>query len=174
MTADNQRRSYDGIVVAQPYTEPYVRRSGKGAAWFIGRVLAGILREGNLPKTAVDGLIVSSISLTPDSAPGLVEHFGLSLRWLESITFGGASGIIALQRAARAVQSGDAEIVACVAGDTASGDSFAGLVSHFSAFAMDATWPYGAAGPNAIFALITRAYMDRYGVDRRAFGSLCV
>ncbi|MEX2124472.1 MAG: thiolase family protein [Woeseia sp.] len=174
MTVHGRRRSFDGIVVAQPYTEPYVRRSGKGAAWFIGRALAGVLRDGNLPKTAVDGLVITSMSLAPDSAPGLVEHFGLSLHWLESVAFGGASGVIALQRAARAVQAGDAEIVACIAGDTDSRDSFAALVSHFSAFSMDAAWPYGAAGPNVIFALITRAYMERYGVDRRAFGSLCI
>lgn len=173
MTVASRRRSYDGIVVAQPYTEPYVRRSGKGAAWFIGRTLAGVLQGGNLSKRAVDGLVVTSMSLLPDSAPALVEHFGLSLRWLESVAFGGASGIVALQRAARAVQSGDAEVVACIAGDTASCDSFPALASRFSAFSMDAAWPYGAAGPNAVFALITKAYMDRYRVDRRAFGILC-
>lgn len=174
MSVRSRRRSYDGIVVAQPHTERYVRRSDKGAAWFIGRTLAGVLQGSGLSKSAVDGLVVTSMSLAPDSAPALVEHFGLSLRWLESVAFGGASGIIALQRAARAVQSGDAEVVACVAGDTASRDSFAALASRFSAFSMDATWPYGAAGPNMVFALITQAYMDRYGVDRRAFGTLCI
>ena len=166
--------TYDGVVLTQPYTDPYVRRSEKGAAWFLGRTLAGVLRDSGLPKSAVDGLLVTSMSLAPDSAPALVEHFGLSLRWLESVTFGGASGIIGLQRAARAVQAGDAEVVACIAGDTASRESFPALASRFSAFSMDAVWPYGAAGPNAVFALITNAYMERYGVDRRAFGTLCI
>ncbi|MEX2126128.1 MAG: thiolase family protein [Woeseia sp.] len=169
-----QARGYDRIAVAQPYTEPYLRTSESGAAWFLGRTLAGVLRDSGIPKSAVDGLAVTSMSLAPDSAPGLAEHFGLSLRWLESVPCGGASGVIALQRAARAVQAGDAEIVACIAGDASTGGSFAQLVSRFSRFSMDAVWPYGAAGPNAVFALITAAYMRRHGVRREDFGRLCV
>jgi acetyl-CoA acetyltransferase len=169
-----QARGYGGVAITQPYTEPYVRRSEKGAPWFIGRTLAGVLQNSGVPKSAVDGLVVTSMSLAPDSAPSVAEHFGLSLRWLESVPCGGASGIIALQRAARAVQAGDAEVVACIAGDAAAKDSFADLVSRFSRFSIDAVWPYGAAGPNAVFALITDAYMRRYDVGREDFGRLCI
>jgi acetyl-CoA acetyltransferase len=87
---------------------------------------------------------------------------------------GGASGLVALRRAARAVQSGDADIVACVAGDTNGQNSFGDLVSAFSRFAQDAAFPYGAAGPNMNFALITRAYMRRYDATREDFGRICV
>ena len=52
---------------------------------------------------------------------------------------GGASAGVALRRAARAVQAGDADIVACVAGDTNHIDSFRQLLSSFSRFAMDAS-----------------------------------
>lgn len=167
-------RGYDGVAVTQPYTEQYVRQSDKGAGWFLGRTLAGVLENSGVQKSDVDGLVVTSMSLAPDSPPALAEHFGLSLRWLESVPCGGASGVIALQRAARAVQAGDAEIVACIAGDSSSKGSFAGAVSRFSNFSMDAAWPYGAAGPNAIFALITTAYMQRYGAEREDFGRLCI
>ncbi len=165
---------YTGAVVACPHTETYLRRSPKAAPWFLGRTLAGVLRHAGLSSSAVDGLAVTSMSLAPDSAPGMVEHFGLSPRWLEAVAFGGASGVIALQRAARAVQAGDASIVACIAGDAASKGAFAAQVSRFSRFSMDAAWPYGAAGPNAVFALITDAYMRRHGTGREDFGRLCV
>ena len=164
---------YSGIAVARPYTEPYVRRSDKAAPWFLGRALAGVLQGSGLQKDAVDGLAVTSMSLAPDSVPALVEHFGLSPRWLESVPHGGASGIIALQRAARAVQCQDAEVVACIAGDTMAPGLFAEQAGRFSRFSMEGVWPYGAGGPNAVFALITAAYMERFGVAREDFGRFC-
>ena len=87
---------------------------------------------------------------------------------------GGASGVVALRRAARAVQAGDADIVACVAGDTNHIDSFRNLLSSFSRFAQDASYPYGFGGPNANFALLTDRYMQEYGATREDFGRICV
>jgi acetyl-CoA acetyltransferase len=87
---------------------------------------------------------------------------------------GGASGVVALQRAARAVGAGDADVVACVAGDTNDPTSFGDLVSNFSRFSREAAYPYGAAGPNMSFALMTRAYMSKYGATREDFGKICV
>jgi acetyl-CoA acetyltransferase len=87
---------------------------------------------------------------------------------------GGASGIVSIRRAARAVQAGDVNIVACVAADTNQVDTFRKTLASFSRFAQDASYPYGAGGPNASFALIARAYMDRYGATREDFGKLCV
>lgn len=169
-----QPADYSGVAVTMPCTEPYVRYSEKGAAWFLGRTLAGLLTGSGLDKREIDGVSITSMSLAPDSAPAMVEHFGLAPRWLESVPFGGASGLIALQRAARAVQAGDASVVACLAGDTLRKGGFADLVRRFSRFSMDAAQPYGAAGPNAVFALITDAYMRRYGVGREDFGRLCI
>ena len=165
---------YSGVVVAAPYTETYSRYSDHEAPWFMGRTLHGLIQTAGIAKDDVDGLSFTSMSMAPDSAPGLVDQYGCSPRWLESVQCGGASGIIALQRAARAVQCGDADIVACIAGDMHKKGSFHKLASQFSRFAMDALHPYGAAGPNAVFALITRAYMERYGVRREDFGRLCV
>jgi acetyl-CoA acetyltransferase len=166
--------NYAGIAVAQPYTEPYVRRSNDAASWFLGRALAGVLRDSGLEKNAIDGLAVTSMSLAPDTIPAMVEHFGLSPRWLESVPHGGASGVIALQRAARAVQCGDADVVACIAGDTMAPGVFAEQASRFSSFSMEGVGPYGAGGPNAVFALITAAYMERFGIVREDFGRFCI
>ncbi len=117
---------------------------------------------------------MSSFTVGPDTAVGLTQHFGLSPRWLDHIPFGGASAIVALRRAARAVQAGDADIVACVAGDTNHVDTFRKTLSTFSRFAQDAVYPYGSGGANASFALITKNYMNTYGARREDFAKICI
>ncbi|MGN6584879.1 MAG: thiolase family protein, partial [Rhizobiaceae bacterium] len=85
-----------------------------------------------------------------------------------------ASAVVALRRAARAVEAGDASIVACVGGDANHVDSFRKLLSSFSRFAQDASYPYGYGGPNGSFALLTDHYMRTYGATREDFGKICV
>ena len=168
------RQGYEGIALVAPYTEPYQRYSTETAHWWIARALRGSLRTAGLKKDAIDGFCASSFSLAPDTAVGLTQHLGLCLRWLDHIPMGGASGIVALRRAARAVQAGDADVIACVAGDTNHIDSFRRLLSGFSRFASDAAYPYGFGGPNMSFALLTDHYMKTYGATREDFGRICV
>jgi acetyl-CoA acetyltransferase len=168
------RAAYGGVVVAAPVTIPYVRYSTHDAHWWIGRALHELCRVAHLRPHDLDGLAVSSFTLGTDTAVGLTQHFGLSPRWLDHIPMGGACGIVALRRAARAVQAGDADIVACVAGDTNQPDSFCRMLTGFSRFAVDASYPYGAGGPNACFALLTDAYMRRYGATPEDFGRICI
>jgi acetyl-CoA acetyltransferase len=170
----SSRHGYEGVAVAVPVTIPYVRYSTRGAHWFIGRVLAELVRESGIAKEEIDGLCVSSFTLAPDSAVGITQHLGLAPRWLDHLPLGGASGVVAMRRAARAVQCGDANVVACVAGDTNRVDSFRQSLGSFSLFARDATYPYGSGGPNAMFAFITAHYMRTHGAQREDFGKLCV
>jgi hypothetical protein len=99
----SSRAAYDDVVVACPTTLPYVRYSIHGAHWFLAGALAELLKRSGLAKDGIDGLCVSSFTLAPDSAVGLTQHLGLTLRWLDHIPMGGACGIVALRRAARAV-----------------------------------------------------------------------
>ena len=168
------RAAYDDVVITAPVTVPYVRFSKESAHWWIARALGDALGAGNLTPKDVDGFSVSSFTLMPDSAVGLVQHLGLTPRWLDHIPMGGASGVVGLRRAARAVQSGDADVVACVAGDANHVDSFRRMLSSFSRFAQDASYPYGSGGPNACFALLTDHYMRTFGAQREDFGKLCV
>ena len=161
-------------VITVPVTVPYVRYSTHGAHWFVAQALEGLLAGSGLAKAGVDGLCLSSFTLAPDSAVGVTQHLGLSLRWLDHIPMGGASAIVALRRAVRAVESGDAAVVACVAADTNQVDTFRSTLGSFSRFAQDAVYPYGAGGPNASFALLTAYYMRTYGARREDFGKLCV
>ncbi len=169
-----KRKDYSGIAVAVPVTIPYVRYSTHEAHWWLARVLRELIQGAGIKKSDIDGLCVSSFSLVPDTAVGLMQHLGMSPRWLDHIPMGGASGVVAMRRAARAVQAGDASIVACIAGDTNHVASFRLMLGGFSAFARDATFPYGAGGPNGSFAMITDAYMRRYNVKREDFAKLCV
>ncbi|MFT4096936.1 MAG: thiolase family protein [Rhodoblastus sp.] len=168
------RQNYKGVVAAAPVTIPYERFSIHGAHWWIGRALRALSEQARLKPADIDGFSVSSFTVGPDTAIGLTQHFGLSPRFLDHLPLGGASGVVALRRAARAVQAGDVDIVACVAADANHVDSFRRTLSTFSRFAQDAVYPYGSGGPNASFALITRDYMNRFGATREDFGRVCV
>ncbi len=169
-----RRRAYDGVVACAPVSVAYQRYSPESAQFWIGRALDALLRQTGLAPRQLDGLIVSSFTLGADTAIALTQHYGLTPRWLDHVPMGGASGVVALRRAARAVQAGDADFVACVAGDTNQVDTFRRTLQGFSRFAADAVYPYGAGGPNASFALITRHYMDTHGATRADFGRICV
>ena len=168
------RAGYDGVVLTAPFTEPYTRYSNETAHWWIARALRGALTAAGLTPRDVDGLSVSSFTLFPDTPIALTQHLGLSPRWLDTVPMGGASGVAALRRAARSVQAGDAGIVACVAGDTNPIDGFRKLLSAFSRFALDASYPYGYGGPNASFALLMDRYMTEHGATRAQFGHIAV
>lgn len=168
------RMSYEGVAVCAPVTVPYVRYSTHGAHWFVGQALRGLLDAAGVDRSQIDGLTISSFSLLPDTAVGVTQHMGLSPRWLDHIPTGGASGVMSLRRAARAVQAGDADIVACVSADTNHVDSFRQTLGSFSHFARDASYPYGSGGPNSIFAMITAHYMQAYGATREDFGRIAV
>ncbi len=169
-----KRQSYEGIALVAPASIPYQRYSIESAHWWIARALRQSLDTAGLKPTQLDGFCLSSFTLHPDTAVGLTQHLGLSPRWLDHIPMGGASGVVALRRAARAVQSGDADIIACVSGDTNHIDSFRTLLSSFSRFSMDAAHPYGCGGPNMNFALLTDRYMREYGATRADFGRICI
>ena len=167
-------RAYDGVVLAAPVTFGYARYSERGVPWFAGRALGAMLESAGLDKTAIDGFSLASFSLSPDTPVSLAEYLGLELRYLEALPFGGASGVIGVRRAARAIQAGDADIVACIGADTLDPDGFGDLVANFSGATIDASYPYAAGGPNVPFALMTAAYMDRYGATREDFARISV
>jgi acetyl-CoA acetyltransferase len=170
----SRRASYEGIVAATPVTIPYVRFSIRAAHWWIGRAFDELVKNSGIDRDRIDGFCVASFTLAPDAAIGLSEHLGLTTRWLDFIPLGGNCGVASLRRAARAVQSGDAEIVACIAGDTNHVDSFRQSTANFSRFARDAVYPIGAGGPNASFAYLTDYYMRTYGAEPADFGKMCV
>jgi acetyl-CoA acetyltransferase len=165
---------YEDVVLAAPVTVPYVRYSIHSTHRLIAQALAALRDSAGLALKDIDGLSMGSFTLAPDTAIGLTQHVGISTRWLDHGPLGGACGIVALRRALRAVQAGDAEIVACIGADTNQIDAFRDSLGNFSVFARDAVVPYGAGGPNASFALLTAYYMRNFGATREDFGKLCI
>ena len=96
-----RRQSYEGVAVAVPVTVPYRRYATQGAHWFLGQAVRRLVEVSGVDQRDIDGLTVSSFSLGPDTAVGVTQHLGLSPRWLDHIPTGGASGVMALRRAAR-------------------------------------------------------------------------
>lgn len=168
------RQGYDGVVLTVPVTVPYARHSTRPAQWWLGRALAGLAAGSGLSHRDFDGLSVASFSMAPDSAIGLTQHFGLSPRVLDFVPLGGVAGVVSIRRAARAVQAGDADVVACIAAEGNGPHSFRHGLENFSRFSSDAVYPYGAGGPNVSFALIAQAYMAQTGLSRADIGRLAV
>jgi acetyl-CoA acetyltransferase len=174
LSASGKDCDYQDVVLVAPVTVPYTRYSVRSAHWFVAQALSRLLKESRLMKADIDGMSLGSFMLAPDTAIGLTQHLGITVRWLDYVPLGGASGIVALRRALRAVQAGDAEVVACIGADTNHVDSFRQTLGSFSVFARDAVFPYGSGGPNASFAFLTSYYMRTYGATREDFGKLCV
>ena len=169
-----QQRPYEEVVITCPATIDYVRYSNRSAHWFLAKSLRAVIDAAGIGLSNVDGLCVSSFQLVPDTAVGLTQHLGVSPRWLDHLPMGGACGVAALRRAARAVQCGDAEYVACISADANQVDTFRKMLGSFSQYAQDAVYPYGSGGPNGSFAFLTNYYMREFGATREDFGKLCV
>src|SRR4051812_5771644 len=145
------RRSYEGVAVAVPITVPYVRYSIRSAHWWLARCLADLLKQSGLKKDDIDGLSVSSFTLAPDTAIGLTQHLGLSPRWLDHVPFGGASGVVMLRRAARAVQAGDAGVGAWICGGNKQFDFLRPVLPQLNKFAKERGYSYIAGRGNPTY-----------------------
>ena len=108
---------FDNVVAVVPVTVPYEKKSEKSPHWFIGKALSAMLARTNLKKSDIDGLALASYTLVPDSAAVMADYFKTEFSWVLDMPMGGVSGVVALKRAARAVQVGDAEIIACIGAD---------------------------------------------------------
>ena len=87
---------------------------------------------------------------------------------------GGASALNLLQHAVRAVQAGDAETIVLCSGDHLDRAAFAELVANYNRATRDQLAPFGSAGPNALFAMLTTRYLAAHGLQRADLGQIPV
>jgi acetyl-CoA acetyltransferase len=155
---------------------PSARRPAAGVTTrrLLARAAREALDDAGLEPRDVDGLGVSSFTLAPDRAIDLAVSLGLRCSWLMDAGTGGASALDLLQHARRAVEGGDAETVLLVAGDRFDDDAFVELVDAYNAATRDHLAPIPTGGPNALFALLTRRHMRRFGLARQAYGAIAV
>jgi acetyl-CoA acetyltransferase len=138
----------------------------------LAEALVGALSGAGLEASDVDGLAVASFTLAPDSVIDLAWKLGLRLRWLAQSPLGGASGIDLLRQAVRAVEAGDASVVAILAGDRLLPDGFVALRDNYNRVTQEelATLPFD--GPNTLFALVTQRHMRKTGLAREDYAQI--
>ncbi|MGD9762575.1 MAG: thiolase family protein [Candidatus Binatia bacterium] len=177
-----------------------MRLRGRTAIAGLGITAQGKVFEHNHLGFAVDAvrLALDDTSLTRGDVDGLLVNPGLSwsdphmasfqlqqllglrdLRLSASISCGGAGAGAMIQYAALAVASGACTAVACVFSDAPlkplrrSAEARAGSGEAY-AFARGLDAAYGQFGVNALYAMVARRHMHRYGTTNDHLGAIAV
>lgn len=153
------------------YQDRSVRRSPYDLA---ARAYSAALADAGLEPGDVDGLICARIP----SYTRLADMIGLRRPGLAlSIDGAGRMSAVAVQLAMRAIQSGQASVVALVygnngrsAGATYGGDETGGYAAPTSAY----DTVYGMTSPGAYVAMMYQRYRERYAVPDLALAPLAI
>jgi acetyl-CoA acetyltransferase len=161
-------------VVISYGSSPYEKDGPHDLLWHLWTAARACLDRAGIPKSEVDGLTLASFSYSPGNVVTLAEHFGMKLYWAEQGAFGGASGVVALGRAADAIRAGRARIILCLAGDAFTVASHDAMLDAFTPAIRDHLAPHGFGGANGLFALVQREHGHRYGTTRAQLGVIAV
>lgn len=148
-------------------------RGGRTSYELAGDALDQILRQTNVDKSEIDGLLVSetmSESANPFWAQYMADVLGISPTWLELLGLGGVSSIGGVARAAMAIRSKACSIALVLAADAQS----SGQTPEQGAQRFEFQYPTGLRGPVGAFGMIMRRYDHLYGLNRRALARLAV
>ena len=165
---------FEGARVVGAGQTVYAKRSPDGVQKLIYDAGSAALNDAGLRWSQVDGLAVTSFSLPPDNVATVAEHLGIEARFLFQGLYGGASGIIGMAHAARAIRDGACDVVVVAAADAFDVASHNEMLDRFNGSVREFMSPQGFGGANGIFALHTRLYMERYGANREDFGRFCI
>jgi acetyl-CoA acetyltransferase len=168
------QRSYGDAVIVGYGQTVYHKRTEWSTLQYCVEAVRLALDSCGLSGKDVDGLGVCSFMLPPDNTATLAEHMGLTLTWGYLGTFGGAAQVIGLLRAARAIESGEAETVVLVAADAYSISAHDSMMDQFNSGMRDYLMPYGMGGTNGLFAMLERRHRFEYGTTREQLGKLAV
>lgn len=168
------KRSFgDAVIVGYGQTQ-YHKRPDWSTLQYCVEAVRLALDSCGLSSQEVDGLGVCSFMLPPDNTATLAEHLGITLTWGYLGTFGGAAQVIGLLRAARAIESGEAETVVLVAADAYSVSAHESMMDQFNSGMRDYLIPYGMGGTNGLFAMLEQRHRYQYGTTRQQLGKLAV
>jgi acetyl-CoA acetyltransferase len=172
-TPRTQRSYGDAVIIGYGQTA-YHKRTEWSTLQYCVEAVRLALDSCGLSGKDVDGLGVCSFMLPPDNTATLAEHMGLTLTWGYLGTFGGAAQVIGLLRAARAIESGEAETVVLVAADAYSISAHDSMMDQFNSGMRDYLIPYGMGGTNGLFAMLERRHRFEYGTTREQLGKLAI
>lgn len=166
--------NFEGAVISGYGETEYHKKSDRGVSHYIYDSIKRALDSAGLKREDVDGLALASFQLPPDNVTTIAEDMGFNLKWAFSGEYGGASSVIGLLDGVRAIQSGDAEVVVCVAADSFTVESHMATDNDFNTATENYLSPYGYGGANGMFALAQRRHMYEYGTTREQLGKLAV
>src|SRR5881392_873274 len=140
------------------------------------------LADAGLERQDLDGLLVNPGLAWSDLGMGsfqLQQAMGLrNLRLSATMNLGGATACAMIQHAAQAIAAGLATTVACVFSDTPlkppapKGERTSGGSAY--GFARGWEQAYGFFGVNAMYALVARRHMHRFGTTQDQLGAVAV
>jgi acetyl-CoA acetyltransferase len=165
---------FEGVRIVGAGQAPYAKKSTRSVQRLFYEAGTAALADAGLAWRAVDGLAATCFLLPPDNVATLAEHLGIEARFLFQGLYGGASGVIGMAHAARAIRDGTVDVVVCMAADAFDVAAHNATLDHFNGSVRDFMSPQGFGGANGMFALHTRLYMERHGATREDFGRFCI
>lgn len=166
--------AFDGVRIVGAGQTAYAKRSPHTVQKLLYDAGSAALRDAGIAWSAVDGLAVTSFMLPPDNVATVAEHLGIEARFLFQGLYGGASGIIGMAHAARAIRDGACDVVVVAAADAFDVSSHNETLDRFNGSVREYMSPQGFGGANGMFALHTRLYMERHGASVEDFGRFCI
>jgi acetyl-CoA acetyltransferase len=161
-------------VLVGAYQTPYSKQPVKEALDLLADAIVGLLRSHGVPLGQLDGMAATSFQLAPDNVVTLAERIGASPAWAWQGAHGGASGVMAVMEAARAITDGRASTVVVTAGDSFDVRRHMSLMDEFNTGMREFLAPYAFGGTNGLFALVEREHRELYGTKRTQLAKLAV
>jgi acetyl-CoA acetyltransferase len=161
-------------VLVGAHQTPYTKQPVKEALDLLADAVVGMLRRASVPLSELDGLAATSFQLAPDNVVTLAEKLGASPAWAWQGAHGGASGVLGVIEAARAITDGRAGTVVVTAGDSFDVSRHMSLMEEFNTGMRDYLAPYAFGGTNGLFALVEREHRELYGTKRSQLAKLAV
>jgi acetyl-CoA acetyltransferase len=154
---------------------------GRTASDFAGEAIALALEDAGLHARDLDGLLVNG-NQSEEMAPRLQFALGLvDLTLVNTMSAFGSTAGTMLQYAAHAIETGQANVVACVYADAPLREGTSVSQSGYSGRRFDAPglaglrFAYGDYGPaNSSYALALRRHMHLFGTTHDQLGTIAV
>ncbi|MEO5692986.1 MAG: thiolase family protein [Usitatibacter sp.] len=165
---------FEGVRLVGAGQAVYAKKSTRSVQRLFYEAGTAALEDAGLAWRSVDGLAATCFLLPPDNVATLAEHLGIEARFLFQGLYGGASGVIGMAHAARAIRDGSIDVALCMAADSFDVAAHNATLDHFNGSVQEFMSPQGFGGANGMFALHTRLYMERHGATREDFGNFCI
>lgn len=166
----------DRAAIAGVGFTPYSKNSGVSTLALALEAISNACADAGLTVHDIDGLSTHRVG---DSVQAAVVAHALGLRdvrYLSDQFGGGSMSHTTVGQAALAVSAGVADVVVCWRAINARSEFRMGGTDRPPPDVVEFQYqvPYGYATPPQQFAVMARAYLDRFGVGREAFGQVAV